>query len=177
MRTKLLDEVWTTNAAQTLFDATTLLRLIPEEILPLGEFFFLTFRREDRLERIGVVAGVPSLGGNGHRGWRKVLYLFEVEVETLGDDSEFGHILFLTAWVAGDEVGDDLLVQAVLLVDLVEYPHKEFEKGERWLPHHVQHIVRGVFWCHLKTARNMFRNQLFCIFFVALVYLLVLFLV
>ena len=148
-------EVRSSDAAEALFNITSFLRLIPEEILPLGEFFFLTFRREDGFERIGVVAGVPSLGGNGHRGWRKVLYLFEVEVETLGDDSEFGHIFLMAAGMGGDEVGDNLLVQVLFAVDTVEDALEGIELLERGLAHEMEHTVGGMFRGHFQTARDM----------------------
>ena len=35
MGTQLLNQVWATDTAQTLFDATTLLGFVPEEILAL----------------------------------------------------------------------------------------------------------------------------------------------
>ena len=152
-------EVRSSDAAEALFNITSFLRLIPEEILPLGEFFFLTFRRKDRFERIGVVAGVPSLGGYGHRGWRKVLYLFEVEVEALGDDGELCHVLLLTTGVGGDEVGDNLLVQVLFAVDTVEDAFEGIELLERGLSHEVEHTVGGVLWGHLQTARDMTGNK------------------
>ena len=78
MRTKLLDEVWTTNAAQTLFDATTLFGLIPEEILALGQLVTLCLGTLYGFQRIGVVARIPRLGRYRHRRGREVLNLFQL---------------------------------------------------------------------------------------------------
>jgi len=39
---KLFDKVRTADALEALFDATTLLRLVPEEILALGQLVALT---------------------------------------------------------------------------------------------------------------------------------------
>ena len=93
------DEVGSSDAAEALFDVAALLGLVPEEVLALGEFVFRTFGGEDGLEGVRVVARVPGLGGYCHRRGGEVLHLFEVKVETLGDDGELRHILFLTAWV------------------------------------------------------------------------------
>jgi len=43
--------------------------------LSLGKFLFRCLGREDRLERVGVVSGVPCLGRNGHRRRREILHL------------------------------------------------------------------------------------------------------
>ena len=120
MRTKLLDEVWTTNAAQTLFDATTLLRLIPEEILALGQLVTLCLGTLYGFQRIGVVTRVPRLGRYRHGCGREVLHLFQLEVELLGLDSQLSHIGFRTTRMAGDEVGDNLLIEVFLTIDAVE---------------------------------------------------------
>ena len=93
------DEVSASDATETLFDVAALLGLVPEEVLSLGELVARTLGGEDGFEGVGIVARVPGLCGDGHRRGREVLHLFEVEVETLGDDGELRHILFLTAWV------------------------------------------------------------------------------
>ena len=54
-----------------------LLIFIPEEVLALGEFFFLCFGGEDGFEGVGVVTGVEHLGGGGHGCRGEILHLFE----------------------------------------------------------------------------------------------------
>ena len=124
---ELGDEIGAANAAQALLYATTLLGFVPEEELALGQLFFRCFGAEHGLQRVRIVASVPRFGGVGE--WRrgKVLHLLEMEIEVLGDDCQLGHIFLLTAWVAGDEVGDELLTQALFTTDTVEKPLEVIE--------------------------------------------------
>ena len=174
MRTKLLDEVWTTNAAQTLFDATTLLRLIPEEILALGQLVTLCLGTLYGFERIGVVTRIPRLGRYRHGCGREVLHLFQLEVELLGLDSQLSHIRFRTTRMAGDEVGDNLLVEGFLAIDAVEDALEVVELLERWLAHQVKHTFAGMFRSYLQSSAHMASNQLTRIFHRRLVGCLVL---
>ena len=93
------DEISSADAAEALFDVPAFLELIPEEILPLGQFLVLRLSREDGFQCVGVIARVPGLCGVGHRRRGEVLHLFQLEVESFGDDSQFCHILLTTAWV------------------------------------------------------------------------------
>ena len=149
MRTQLLDEVWTTNAAQTLLDATTLLGFIPEEILALGQLVALCLGTLDGLKGIRIVARVPRLGRYRHRRGRKVLHLLQLEVELLGLDGQLSHISLRTTRMAGDEVGDNLLVQVLLAIDAVEDALEVVELLERGLAHQVKHAFAGMLRCHL----------------------------
>lgn len=72
--------------AQTLLNASAFFGFIPEEVLALGQLLLWGLGTGDGLQGVRVVARVPRLGGNGHGRWRKVLNLFELEVEMLGDD-------------------------------------------------------------------------------------------
>jgi len=157
---KLFDEVRTADALEVLFDTATLLRLVPEEILALGQFVALTLGREHGFEGIGVVACVPHLGGDGHGRGGEVLNLFEVEVQLFGDDSQLRHILLLTTWVGGDEVGDDLLVQVLFAIDTVEDALELIELLERGLAHQSEHTVAGMFRGHLQASADMAADQL-----------------
>ena len=129
------DKIGTPDASQALLDGASLLGLIPEEVLSLGEFLAWGLGAEYLFECVGVVASIPSFSGICHRCWREVLHLFEVKIELLGDDGELGHIGLVTAWVGGDEVGDDLLVQSLLAVDTVEDTLKFVELLERGFAH------------------------------------------
>ena len=154
------NEVGTSYATQRLFNASSFLRLVPEEELALGLFLARAFGREYGFERIGVVACVPCFGGIGEWRWRKVLNLLEMEIKVLGNDGQLGHILLLTARVTGDEVGDDLLAKTFLAIDAVEDALELVELRERGLAHEIEHAVAGVLGGYLESARNMTGNQL-----------------
>ena len=157
--TQLVDELGFANTSQTLFNAPTFFRLIPEEVLALGQFLLLALGTLDGFKCIRIVARIPRLSGNGHGRWSEVLNLFELEVEMLGDDSQLGHISLRTPWMAGDEIGDDLLVEMLLAIDAVEDALEFVELLERGLAHQVQHAIAGVFRGHLQTSADMLRNQ------------------
>ena len=146
------DEVGATNAAQRLLNATTFFGFVPEEELALGQLLLGRLGAEYGLQRVRVVTCVPCLGGIGKWCRRKVLYLLEMEIETLGDDCQFGHILLLTARMAGDEVGDDLLAKTLLAINTVEDALKLVELLERGLAHEVEHTVAGVLGGYLQTS-------------------------
>ena len=83
---QFFDKLGFSYTTQTLFDSPTFLRLIPEEILTLGQFLLLALGTLDGFEGIGVIAGIPRLGGDRHGRRSEVLNLFELEVEVLGDN-------------------------------------------------------------------------------------------
>ena len=153
------DEVGASDAAEALFDVAALLGLVPEEVLSLGELVARTLGGEYGLEGVGVVARVPGLGGDGHRRGGEVLHLFEVEVETLGDDGEFRHILLLTTGVGGDEVGDDLLMESFFAVDAVEEALELVELLEGGFAHQVEHTVAGVLRRHLQASADVMADE------------------
>ena len=55
----------------------------------------------------------------------------------LGDDSQLSHVGLRATWVAGDEIGDDLLVEMLLAIDTVENAFELVELLERGLAHQV----------------------------------------
>ena len=75
-------------------------------------------------------AGLPCFGGHSHWGRGKVLYLFQLEVKTFGNDGQFCHIFFPAAGMAGDEVRDELLPQSFFAIDAVEYLFEFLEQAE-----------------------------------------------
>ena len=152
---ELLDEVWPTNATEALLDVAAFLGLVPEEILPLGEFLLLRLRTEDGLQGVGVVACVPRFCSDGHRRGSEVLYLFQMEVETLGDDGKFCHIFLLAARVGGDEIRDDLLVEILFAIDTVKLAFELIELLERRFTHQLQNTVAGMLWCYLQTTADV----------------------
>ena len=137
--------------------------LIPEKVLPLGFLLAWCLGTEDGLQRVGVIACVPRLSTDGHGRWREVLNLFKLESELAGEAGQLGHILLMTARMTGDEVGDDLLVQALLATDAVEDALEVIELLERGFAHEVEHTVAGVLWGNLQTAADVAGDEFTCI--------------
>lgn len=132
---------------------------IPEEEHALSQFLALCLSREHRFQRVGVVSSVPCLGGYSHGCRSEVLHLFEVEIQSFGDDGEFCHVFFLTPRVATNKVRYDLLVQVFLAVDAVEDTFELLKLSERGLAHESQDIVGGMLWCHLQASADVMTNQ------------------
>ena len=120
MRTKLLDKVCTPYTPQTLFYAATFLGLIPEEILPLGQFVALRLSTLYWFQRIGIIASIPCLRRYRHRSGGEVLYLFQLEIELFGLDGQLSHIGLRTSRMTRYEVGNDLLVEMLLTINAVK---------------------------------------------------------
>ena len=106
-----------------------------------------------------MIACVPCFGGYGHRGGREVLHLLEVEVQTLGDNRQLGHVLLRASRMATDEVGDDLLAEVQLVVDFIENLLEVVELGERWLAHDVEHRVAGLLGSYLEASAHVLGNE------------------
>ena len=153
-------EVRSSDAAEALFNITSFLRLIPEEILPLGEFFTLVLGREDGFEGIGVEACIPRLGGDGHGRGCEVLHLVGHQMILVGDVTKFAHLFNGTARVGGDEIGNQLLVFAALTVLGVEIFEKLEEVVERGFAHEGEHLGIRMFRRHFEPARNMMAHHL-----------------
>ena len=141
--------------------------------MSLGEFLAWRLGREDLFEGVGVVACIPCFGGVGHRCWREVLYLFEVEVEVLRDDGEFSHISFVTARVGTDEVGDNLLTKVLLTVDTIEDTFKLFKLPKRRFTHQFQYTIAGMLRSNFQSSADMLTNEFMDIFFSGLICLFI----
>ena len=92
------------------------------------------------------------------------MHLFELEVETLGDDGKLGHVLLAASGMAADEVRDDLLAQATLEVDAVEDTLEVAELLEGRFAHELEHGVGHMFGCHLQSSADMTLDELACVF-------------
>ena len=158
-RIEFADKVGSPDAFQFLLNVAPLLRFVPEEELPLCQFLALCLGTAHRLQCIRIVACVPCFGTNGHRGRREVLHLLQLEVQPLGDDSQFCHVFLPASWVAADEVGDNLLAQVLFVVDAVEDSFEFLELRERRLAHQLQHTVAGMLRRHLQPSAHMVANQ------------------
>jgi hypothetical protein len=84
MWTKFINQVRTSYATQALFDVTTFLGLVPEEILTLGQLVTLTLGTLHWFQRIRVIARIPGLCRDGHGGRCEVLHLLQLEIQPLG---------------------------------------------------------------------------------------------
>ena len=104
--------------------------LIPEEVLPLRLFLFRSLGSINRLQGIGMIAGIENLRRQRHGSRGKVLNLFQFIPHLAGQGSQFRHIGFVTPWVAADEVGDELLAYAFFAVYTVEDTFKVVELRE-----------------------------------------------
>ena len=130
-----------------------------QEELSLCQLLTLGACAEHRFQRIRMESRVPSLGADGHRGRSEVLHLFQVEVQSAGDNGQFGHVLFVTAGVAGYEIGDELLAQACFVVDAVEDALECFELFEGRLAHEVQHACRGMLGSYFEAAADVAQDK------------------
>ena len=137
------------------------LRLIPEEELALCELLLLRGSREYFLACIWMNPGVIYLTRYGHRGRSEVLHLFKMEVESFSDAGEFRHISLLAGRMRGNEIGNKLLVESVLAVDVVEYLLEVVKQFERRFPHAVKHTVGSMLRSHFKASADMACDQFF----------------
>lgn len=161
MTKEVLDEVGATHLTKKAKDVLTFGRLVPEEELTLGKFFFLCLGRPDGLEGVGMKPCVPCFGGDGHGGRGEVLHLFKLEIEVLGQCGKFCHVFRCTARVTADEVGDDLLTQILASVQFIEDVLEIIEEFERGFAHQVEHSIGSVFGCHFQTTTHMLGNEFF----------------
>lgn len=146
-------QVISSHALQFADDVAAFFGLVPEEEHALGQFLFLGLGREDRFQCVRMESRVPGFCRYGHRGRGEVLNLFQVEVQVLGDDCQFGHVFFRASRMAADEIGDKLLAQVQFLVQLVEDALEAVELFERRFPHQVQYPVAGMFGGHFQPSR------------------------
>ena len=129
------NKVGPAHSPQFLLNLSPLFRHVPEEKLTLGKFLLRCFRTENRLQGIGVVAGIPHFGADGHRRRSKVLNLLQLEIQTFCDDGQIGHVFLMATRMAADEIRNDLLAQTGMTVDVVEQTLELLELLKRRLAH------------------------------------------
>lgn len=159
-RKEALLKVGAVHLAELFTDGFFLLGFVPEEEHTLFAFIVGGGGGEDGFEGVGMDARAVDDGGDGHWRGGEVLDLFEFEIEVVGLGGEHCHIYFAAARVAGDEVWDELLVEAVLAVDVVELAHELVEEGERGFAHDVEDGIGGVFGGYLEAARDVVGDEL-----------------
>ena len=99
-----------------------------------------------------MISGIIHLRSQCHRRRREVLYLLQLEMQALGDHRQLRHIRLGTSRMAGNEIGDELLVQPVLPVYLIEYLLELSKLRERRFTHLFQHLVLRMLRGHFQTA-------------------------
>ena len=147
--------------------------LVPEEVLTLSELLLLRLGGEDGLEGVGIETGVVHLGGSGHGGWGEVLHLFEFVPHLLGEVGELRHVLIAAPGMGGDEVRDELLAQAFLLIDAVEDALEVVEEAEGGFAHVLEHGIGGVLGGYLEASADMARDEFAGVLACSLIALLV----
>ena len=86
-----------------------------------------------------------------------------MKVEVFGRDSQFSHVFFGASGVAADKVWYDLLSEILLFVDIVKNFFELFKQVERRFTHQLQHIVRCMFRCNLKSSAYVSAYQFTCV--------------
>ena len=85
-------------------------------------------------------------------------------MQVFGLYGQFRHVLCPASRVTADEVRNELQVEMLLLA----YPVKDLleldEKSERRFAHQFQHVVTGMFRCHLQSSAHMMDDELARIF-------------
>ena len=152
---QLVNQIFSSYPSQFIDDISPFFGFVPKEELTLCQFLALGLGTEYGFQCIGVETSVPCFGSNGHGGRSKVLYLFQMKVQTLGDDGKFRHVFFLAAGVAGDKVGDELLSQTFFAVDTVEYLFELSELAEWRFAHDAEYLFRGMLRRNFKAAADM----------------------
>ena len=102
---------------------------------------------------------VPHLSAHRHGSGREILHLLQVEVQLLGDGSQFGHVGCRAARVRTDEIGDELLMEPLLGVDAVKDAFELVELLEGRLAHEHEHLVGGVLGSHFETPADMTADE------------------
>ena len=146
---EFVQKVFAVHSAESVCNVSSLLRLVPEEELPLFKLLLRIFRAENLLHRVRMISGVPSLGAHGHWGRSEVLNLLQMEVEVFRQNRQFCHVFGGAARVTAYEVRNNLLVHSRLLVYLVEDVLEFVELCERRLAHQIQNLIRSVLWSYL----------------------------
>ena len=107
---QFLSQISAAHTLQSLLDRLAAFGLIPEEELALRQLLLFGVSRIDLLQGVRMIPRIVDLRGERHGGRREVLHLFQLEMQLLGDSGQFGHVDLSAAGMAGDEVGNQLLV-------------------------------------------------------------------
>ena len=129
--------------------------LVPEEILALSQFLLLRMGCVNRLQSIGVVTRVEHLRRDGHRGGGKVLHLLKTIAHLTRNLCQLSHVSLRTTRVTGNEVGDNLLVEAFFAIDSVKLALEVEELLEGGLAHEHQDVVGSVLRSHFQTSADV----------------------
>lgn len=96
------------------------------------------------------------------------MHLFQLEVQPLGDDSQFCHVFLPASRVGRYEIRNELLAQVFLAVDTVKDTLELMKLLEGRLAHQMEHPVRSMFGSHFQSSADMaadkFAGILLCCF-------------
>ena len=112
----------------------------------------------------GVDASVVHLSSKGHGRRSEILYLLKPIAHLLHVECQLRHILKAATGMAADEIRNELVAQSRLLAYLVKASLSFLKEGERRLAHQCQHMVRGVFRCHLQATGGVIEHHLLEVF-------------
>ena len=116
------------------------------------------------LARVGIVPQIVHGRGKGHRRGREVLHLVRDQTMLLRELEQCRHLLDGAAWMRGDEVGNELLVLATLLVFTVELLQEDEELVEARLAHQPQHLGVSVLRSYFQSSGNVLVYNLMQVF-------------
>ena len=87
-------QVAAVNAVQRLDNAVSVIAVVPEKVLPLGEFLFSCRGAVNFLAGVRVNAGIVYFGSKSHRGRSEIQYLLKVHVQLFGAYGYLSHVGF-----------------------------------------------------------------------------------
>ena len=84
---------------QRIHDAGTVSPVVPEKILPLGQFLLRRYGRENLFAGVRMHPAVVNLCG--HRHWRgsEILHLLQMKIKVAGLYGKFSHVRLRAAGV------------------------------------------------------------------------------
>ena len=106
-----------------------------------------------------IQAGVVHARCDVQRGWDKVLHLIGLVPVAFEEQRQFDHRFDGTAWVRGDEIGDQELLFAGLCRCLFETLGEEFKVVVGGFAHLVKNVGIDMLWGDLKMPTDVMLGQ------------------
>ena len=156
----IADEILPPGLVQRLRHQAAQFRPLPLEEGPLQGLLVGVPGHVDLLHGPGVDAGVPHAGGEGPRRGIEVLDLLGLAAGPVQKLRQLHRVGEGAPRVAAHEVGDDVLLQAVALVEALVLLLKAQIHVEVGLAHVVQHPAGAVLRGHLQLAGDVVAHQI-----------------
>ena len=154
------DQILPVGFQQRFFHQIVVLGVPVLDQRPLHGFFVGVRGDVDLLHGPGVQAGIVHDGGQGGGGGVEVLDLLRVVAHLPDVFRQFDGLLQRGAGVAGHEIGHQILVHAVLLVQGEILVHELIIDGVAGLAHFGENRVGNVLRGHLELAGDVVLDQL-----------------